>query len=160
MNGALEFIDTSDFTSMGVGEHFQCTDVEWDPTGRYVITGVSWWGHKVDNAYWMWNFQGKILKRANVDKFCQLTWRPRPPTLLGKDQMRQSKASKELIAKRQKRMDDYTSWRAKKDQEYEDNRARRLELRGGFDADDDTTEAYEEETVEFLVKEESTIMQE
>jgi len=180
MNGALEFIDTSDFTSMGVGEHFQCTDVEWDPTGRYVITGVSWWGHKVDNAYWMWNFQGKILKRANVDKFCQLTWRPRPPTLLGKDQMReikknlkkysdqfnskdkmrQSKASKELIAKRQKRMDDYTSWRAKKDQEYEDNRARRLELRGGFDADDDTTEAFEEETVEFLVKEESTIMQE
>merc|ERR1719277_2056506 len=48
----------------------------------------------------------------------------------------------------------------KKDQEYEDNRARRLELRGGFDADDDTTEAFEEETVEFLVKEESTVMQE
>ena len=63
-------------------------------------------------------------------------------------------------AKRQKRMDDYTAWRAKKDQEYEDNRARRLELRGGFDADDDTTEAFEEETVEFLVKEESTVMQE
>ena len=33
MNGVLEFIDTSDFTSMGVGEHFMCTDVEWDPTG-------------------------------------------------------------------------------------------------------------------------------
>merc|ERR1711988_1638216 len=180
MNGVFEFIDTSDFTSMGSNEHFMCTDVEWDPTGRYVITGVSWWGHKVDNAYWIWNFQGKILKRSNVDRFCQLTWRPRPPSLLAKDQlrdlkknlkkysdqfnakdkMRQSKASKELIAKRQKRMDDYTAWRAKKDQEYEDNRARRLELRGGFDADDDTTEAFEEETVEFLVKEESTVMQE
>merc|ERR1712064_162883 len=117
---------------------------------------------------------------GNVDKFCQLTWRPRPPTLLAKDEMgeskknlkkysdqfnakdkmRQSKASKELIAKRQKRMDDYTSWRAKKDQEYEDNRARRLELRGGFDVADAPPEAYEEETVEFLVKEESTIMQE
>merc|ERR1712240_861793 len=114
-----------------------------------------------------------------MGKFCQLTWRPRPPTLLAKDQLREikknlkkysdkfnasdikrkSKASKELIAKRQKRMDDYTAWRAKKDQEYEDNRARRLELRGGF-ADDDTTEAFEEETVEFLVKEESTVMQE
>lgn len=23
------------------------TDVEWDPTGRYVVTGVSWWAHKV-----------------------------------------------------------------------------------------------------------------
>ena len=36
MNGVLEFIDTSDFTTMGLGEHFMCTDVEWDPTGRYV----------------------------------------------------------------------------------------------------------------------------
>ena len=34
MNGVLEFVDTSDFTSMGGGEHFMCTDVEWDPTGR------------------------------------------------------------------------------------------------------------------------------
>ena len=35
MNGVFEFIDTSDFTSMGTNEHFMCTDVEWDPTGRY-----------------------------------------------------------------------------------------------------------------------------
>ena len=34
MNGVLEFIDTSDFTSMNSGEHFMCTDIEWDPTGR------------------------------------------------------------------------------------------------------------------------------
>ena len=101
---------------------------------RYVMTGVSWWGHKVDNAYWMWNFQGRILKRATVDKFCQLTWRPRPPTLLtreqqkevkrnlkkysdqfiAKDKMRLSKASKELVAKRQSMMEQYTAWRARK----------------------------------------------
>ena len=98
---------------------------------RYVITGVSWWGHKVDNAYWIWNFQGKILKKATVDKFCQLTWRPRPPTLLSKEQlkdvkknlkkysdqfiakdkMRLSKASKELVAKRQAMMEEYTAYR-------------------------------------------------
>ena len=103
-------------------------------SGRYIITGVSWWAHKVDNAYWMWNFQGKILKRANVDKFCQLTWRPRPPSLLtknqlkdikknlkrysdqfnAKDKMRQNKASKELVAKRQSMMEQYTAWRARK----------------------------------------------
>ncbi len=34
MNGCLEFVDTGDFTTMGTGEHFMCTDVEWDPTGR------------------------------------------------------------------------------------------------------------------------------
>jgi len=47
MNGVLEFIDTNDFTVMNSGDHFMCTDIEWDPTGRYVMTGVSWWGHKV-----------------------------------------------------------------------------------------------------------------
>lgn len=47
MNGVLEFIDTADMTVMAQTEHFMATDVEWDPTGRYVITGVSWWGHKV-----------------------------------------------------------------------------------------------------------------
>ena len=48
MSGILEFIDTADMTVMTQAcEHFMATDVEWDPTGRYVTTGVSWWGHKV-----------------------------------------------------------------------------------------------------------------
>ena len=37
MNGILEFVDTSDFTTMGTGEHFMAGDVEWDPTGRFGI---------------------------------------------------------------------------------------------------------------------------
>ena len=48
MSGTLEFVDTQDFTIMNTGEHFMATNVEWDPTGRYVATAVSWWGHKVD----------------------------------------------------------------------------------------------------------------
>lgn len=48
MSGTLEFVDTADFTIMNTGEHFMATDVEWDPTGRYVATAVSWWGHKVN----------------------------------------------------------------------------------------------------------------
>ena len=82
MSGILEFLDTSDMTIMAQSEHFMATDVEWDPTGRYVATGVSWWGHKVDNAFWMWNFQGKLLYKQPLERFCQLLWRPRPTTLL------------------------------------------------------------------------------
>merc|ERR1719357_2462040 len=179
MNGVLEFVDTADFTSMGGGEHFMCTDVEWDPTGRYVMTGVSWWGHKVDNAYWLWNFQGKILKRSQVEKFCQLVWRPRPASLLSKDQlkeikknlkkysdqfnakdkMRQSRASKELIAKRQALSDAFNNWRDQKIRQYDEMREKRIELRGGRDMDDHDNDGVEEETVEFLVKEETTILQ-
>merc|ERR550519_2243641 len=180
MNGVLEFVDTSDFTSMGVGEHFMCTDVEWDPTGRYVITGVSWWGHKVDNAYWIWNFQGKIMKRVTIDKFCELSWRHRPATLLSKDQIkdikknlkkysdqfnakdkvRQSKASKELMMKRRSLMEDFQAWREDMKSVYEKSIDRRMELRNGRDTDKLDEEDLDEEVVEFLVKEEETVLQE
>ena len=52
-NGILEFVDTADMTVMAQTEHFMATDVEWDPTGRYVMTGVSWWGHKVTTSFFL-----------------------------------------------------------------------------------------------------------
>ena len=48
---------------------------------------------QVDNAYWLWSFQGRILKRVALDKFCQLQWRPRPPTLLSAQQQKDIKKS-------------------------------------------------------------------
>lgn len=50
MNGVLEFVDTQDMTVMAQTEHFMATDVEWDPTGRFVTSAVSWWGHKVSSV--------------------------------------------------------------------------------------------------------------
>lgn len=47
----------------------------------------------MDNAYWLWSFQGRILKRVALDKFCQLQWRPRPPTLLSAQQQKDIKKS-------------------------------------------------------------------
>jgi len=176
MNGVMEFIDTSDFTVMNTGEHFMCTDIEWDPTGRYVMTAVSYWRHKVDNAYWLWSFQGKILKRYQSDKFCQLLWRPRPPTLLPPEKLRQIKKnlktysvefdkmdtirgsakSQELLTKRRKLFDDFMAYRKKKEAQYAEQKPQRIQLRDGLDTDDLTAENddMEEEVVEFLVKEE------
>lgn len=37
--------------------------IEWDPTGRYVVTGVSSLKCKMDCGYYIWSFQGKILRR-------------------------------------------------------------------------------------------------
>ena len=152
----------------------------WDPTGRYVMTGVSWWGHKVDNAYWLWSFQGKILKRSPVDKFCQFQWRPRPPTLLSHKQIKEIKKnlkkysaeldlmdkckrntlSEEALEKRRKKSEEFQTFRNRKIQEYEAQKAERVELRGGVDTDtlDAESKEMEEEVVEFLVKEEETIV--
>lgn len=52
MGGALEFIDTNEFLTMNTTDHYQTSDVEWDPTGRYVVTGVSVWKTKNDTGEW------------------------------------------------------------------------------------------------------------
>ncbi|KAK6301228.1 hypothetical protein J4Q44_G00293260 [Coregonus suidteri] len=156
MNGALAFVDTSDCTMMNMAEHYMASDVEWDPTGRYLVTSVSWWSHKVDNAYWLWTFQGRLLQKNNKDRFCQLLWRPRPATLLTqdtikvikkdlkkyskifeqKDRLSQSKASKELVDRRRSMMEDYRSYRETALQQHEDQKTARLQLRGGVDTDE------------------------
>uniref|UniRef100_A0A7N8YIA2 Eukaryotic translation initiation factor 3 subunit B n=1 Tax=Mastacembelus armatus TaxID=205130 RepID=A0A7N8YIA2_9TELE len=176
MNGALAFVDTSDCTMMNIAEHYMASDVEWDPTGRYVVTSVSWWSHKVDNAYWLWTFQGRLLQKNNKDRFCQLLWRPRPPTLLSveqikmikkdlkkyskifeqKDRLSQSKASKELVDKRRAMMEEYRRYREAALQNYHEQKSIRLELRGGVDTDelDSNVDDWEEETIEFFINEE------
>ena len=47
MDGQLEFYDTSEITLVTTAEHSQATDLEWDSSGRYVVTSVSYWTQKV-----------------------------------------------------------------------------------------------------------------
>lgn len=52
LTGTLEFFDTGDMVSMNTSEHFMCTHVEWDPTGRYVMTYVCAWKYSVCACGW------------------------------------------------------------------------------------------------------------
>lgn len=82
LNGQLNFFNTDELESMAEEEHFMTTDVEWDPTGRYVCTYVSALKQPMENGYTIWNFAGKPQLRVMKDKFYQFLWRPRPPSLL------------------------------------------------------------------------------
>ena len=53
MDGQLEFYDTSELTLITTAEHTQATDLEWDPSGRYIVTSVSYWTQKV--PLWLYN---------------------------------------------------------------------------------------------------------
>ncbi|CAI8040552.1 Eukaryotic translation initiation factor 3 subunit B [Geodia barretti] len=137
MNGTLEFIDTGDIAMSNVVEHGGMTDVEWDPTGRYVTTAISYWSQKMDTGFIVWSFQGNVLYRnpVQMEKFCQLLWRPRPPSPLSKDDLQtikkemkkyqmvfeqedrsiRSKASKELLEKRTKLMKEHSEYRKRRE---------------------------------------------
>ncbi|XP_065899140.1 eukaryotic translation initiation factor 3 subunit B-like [Dysidea avara] len=143
MDGQLEFYDaeSSEFILMQSSEHGMATDLEWDPTGRYVVTSVSFWSQKMDTGFIVWSFQGRQLYKnpVTLDKFCQLLWRPRPLTLLSaediknikknskkyhhqfdaQDRLGREKASQVIIDKRRKMMDEFSRFRHRKAQEFE-----------------------------------------
>lgn len=103
----------------------------------------------VDNGYWMWSFQGRILKRVNINQLTQFMWRPRPPRLLSKekvkeikknikkysskfeseDRLRLTRASKEQKEKRRTLLKEFEEYRAKRVAQYNEQKPRRLELR-------------------------------
>ncbi|XP_055692826.1 eukaryotic translation initiation factor 3 subunit B [Lutzomyia longipalpis] len=178
--GVFEFIDTNNyFMVMNTGDHFRASEVEWDPTGRYVVTGVSSWKVKEDNGYYLWNFQGRCQKRVMLKNFVQFLWRPRPASLLteaeqknilkelkkyypqfeSKDRMRMTRASKELLEKRAKLREQFNEYRNKRISEWQSQKTRRLQMRNHIDTDTLDTSDVEEEIVEFLVKEETTILE-
>ena len=43
----------------------------------------------MENGYHLYDFRGTLLREEHVDRFKQWLWRPRPPTLLSKDEQKQ-----------------------------------------------------------------------
>ena len=85
-NSSSEMIE--EVKLIGSGEHYSITDVEWDPSGRYVTTSSSFWRHSMEHGYVIWDFRGNELQKNVMEQFKQILWRPRPKTLLSKDQMK------------------------------------------------------------------------
>jgi len=97
MNGVLEFYDVNNLDSCAINEHFMCTDVNWDSSGRYVISSVtqpfsrgeSFFKQSMENGYRLWSMHGHQLARKNVDTLYQVLWRPRPPPLLTQEEIKE-----------------------------------------------------------------------
>jgi translation initiation factor 3 subunit B len=108
------------------------TDLEWDPSGRFVAAWSSVWSHKIENGYRIYNFAGELLREELLDEFKSFIWRPRPESLLtGGDKkkvrknlreysaqfdeidlMEESTSARELILKRRRLLEEWTTWRS------------------------------------------------
>lgn len=67
LNGQLEFFSVDEFDTLATAEHFMATDVEWDPTGRYVATGVTSI-QQMENGFNLWSFNGKLIYTHPKDR--------------------------------------------------------------------------------------------
>ncbi|OJJ43223.1 hypothetical protein ASPZODRAFT_103646 [Penicilliopsis zonata CBS 506.65] len=70
-------------------EHYGVTDIDWDPTGRYVVSSASVWTHSMENGWNIHTFAGTTLGEHPTEKFKQFVWRPRPVTFLSKEEQKQ-----------------------------------------------------------------------
>ena len=176
--GQLEWLDANVQQAVGEAEHFMCSDVEWDPTGRYVSTSVCHWRHQMENGFNIWSSHGKQLDRMRRDKFFQFLWRPRPPSLLSdakekeirKNLREYSRKYEEMDAKlrsslhgdklkaRQERHRAFEEALRVFTEEYNAMRAKRIEIRGGVLSDDEDAYTYVEDVEEEeIAYEEETI---
>ncbi|ERN17444.1 hypothetical protein AMTRI_Chr02g258200 [Amborella trichopoda] len=165
LNGQLEFYNVDELETMAVGEHFMATDVEWDPTGRYVATSVTS-VHEMENGFNIWSFHGKLLYRISRDHFYQFLWRPRPASFLTLEKEEEiaknlKKYSKRYEAedqdvslllseqdreKRRQLQEEWDRWVKEWKRLHEEEKALREELRDGEASDEE--EEYEAKEVE------------
>jgi translation initiation factor 3 subunit B len=176
---------------LGSADHYGVTDVEWDPSGRYLATSASAWTHTVrviyacseyqwaelslqlENGYAIWDFRGQELTKQIQDRFKQFIWRPRPPTLLTKEQQRQvrknlreysrtfdeddaaeeSNVSAELIALRKRLVDEWNAWRALCIKEFSEERLLTFEKSREPEAGKEEIEVWIDEVIDQVEEE-------
>ncbi|XP_074373122.1 eukaryotic translation initiation factor 3 subunit B-like [Apium graveolens] len=164
-NGQLEFYNVDDLETMATAEHFMATDIEWDPTGRYVATAVTS-VHEMENGFNIWSFHGKLLYRIMKDHFFQFLWRPRPPSFLSPEKEEEiaknlKKYSKKYEAedqdvslllseqereKRKKLKEEWEMWVSQWKKWHDEEKMERQKLRDGEASDEE--EEYEAKEVE------------
>jgi translation initiation factor 3 subunit B len=176
--GHLEFYDVKNNQKLSEQEHFKCSHVEWDPSGRFVSSIAAQplsnesWAYAAENGYKMWTFQGEFLHNILKDSLYQFIWRPRPKCLLSNQQ--QATIKKNLRQKywnefeneareikvgnqsaevtlRKQRADEWRRFKRACNESYENERGDRENLRKGVLSDDEDDYVMQDVTVQTLI---------
>lgn len=97
---------------------------------------------QMENGYHIYDFRGEALREDPVEKFKQWSWRPRPATLLTKDEQKQIRknlreyskifdvedaervagADQAVVEERRRILDEWLAWRQNVDEELREER--------------------------------------
>lgn len=97
----------------------------------------------MENGYHLYDFKGEALREEPIEKFKQFLWRPRPPTLLTKEEQKQirknlreyskvfevedaergASADREVVEARRRQLDEWLAWREAMEEELQEERA-------------------------------------
>jgi translation initiation factor 3 subunit B len=133
----------------------------------------------MENGYHLYDFKGQLLREEHIDGFKQFLWRPRPPTLLSKeeqseirknlrnyskifdeqDMAKRSSANRAVIEQRRRLLDEWLAWRETVEREVEEEK----EIMGYVDIAEEQDEADAgveevEEVVEEVIAETEEIV--
>ncbi|KAF2142202.1 uncharacterized protein K452DRAFT_227269 [Aplosporella prunicola CBS 121167] len=167
---------TANLQLMATGEHYGITSLEWDPSGRFVATVSSAFMHPMENGYKIWDFKGTLLREEQIERFKQLVWRPRPPTLLSKEEQKKIRknlreyskifdeqdfekkntANRAVVEKRRRQLEEWNAWR---ERVIEQLKEEAVEVLGGNDGavDAEGGEVIEEIVEEILEESEEVV---
>jgi len=85
----------------------------------------------MEAGFTIWDFKGQLIQESKLDRFKQLLWRPRPPTLLSRDeqkkirknlrdysrqfeeqdQLEAANLNTEVVEMRKRLIDEWNAWR-------------------------------------------------
>jgi translation initiation factor 3 subunit B len=136
----------------------------------------------MENGYHLYDFKGEQLREEPVEKFKQWVWRPRPPSLLSKEEQKQirknlreyskvfdqedadrgASADLAVVEHRRRLLDEWLSWREQVEEEImAERRERGLPedpLEGLIKRTEDGEDQIIEEIVEEIVEETEEII--
>jgi len=162
--GRIEFYHVKKNQSLAEVDHFKMTSVQWDPSGRYLLSisaqpfGKDSWQYAADNGYKLWTFQGDPLVSVSKETLFQALWRPRPKTLLTSQKIAsirknlrkdywdhfEAEANKIKEAnssaahrERTRLKETWKKYRRECEQHYVAEATNRVSLRGGVESDDE-----------------------
>lgn len=85
----------------------------------------------MENGYHLYDFKGSLLREEHIDRFKQWIWRPRPPTLLSKEEQaeirknlrnysklfdeqdlaKKNTANRQVVEQRRRLLQEWLAWR-------------------------------------------------